>query len=691
MSFSELDRRHRPWMAMTLSLWLAACSDERAPGQPPPPPEPAEPALVCGDHRVDPGEQCDDGNSIDGDGCDRTCTSSACGGGVVTSCACAEVAPGQGDSIPLAGEIIKLVAHPSRCLLYALAAGATPELVIIDAAGKKELRRVPLPEAPTDLDISPNGSYIVVGHPSSISIIDPVNGDVALTLATVDDVFSVEISDEGVAYYARFYGFPAVRRFDLRTGVDLPFVYVPTSVDLELSDDGTHLYAGESNSSGAKLVKYDLTRSPPVEVDRSTYRDGYGFPYPERHVLVLPGQRRAYYAGHQLDADALRFVRGRLDERILAADRRGTYAVGTRHVFDADLTRPIAEVPHGAALAALVASEQELWYYSADTVRVYFVNPHELLAGQTLGVREVAPEPLASYQLTELLHDPVRPRLYGLDTSRDAVVVLDAATLAPLRELRVGSTPTDLDIDPLGATLFVGHLDVLGFARIDLASLTFERFAVSPRNTFRLIALGANRVVTNDDDQWTYATLSDATSGAALDQRRGYQSTLAVSADRQTLFVGDSGISTSSVSRYAIENDRLTPAAQAYGLPYSPTRTSAALPDASGLYYAGALRDGMDLSVARYESAEPILAVTPNGALALSATGIYAVASGARVGDLGATATAIAISPDGARGFFVAGRQIHTIDLNPFALAAASPDSASAPGAGHDTLRQRRR
>jgi cysteine-rich repeat protein len=34
---------------------------------------------ACGNHILDPGEQCDDGNSSDGDGCDANCTFPACG------------------------------------------------------------------------------------------------------------------------------------------------------------------------------------------------------------------------------------------------------------------------------------------------------------------------------------------------------------------------------------------------------------------------------------------------------------------------------------------------------------------------------------------------------------------------------------------------------------------------------------
>jgi cysteine-rich repeat protein len=40
--------------------------------------------AVCGDNRVSSGEACDDGNLADGDGCDSNCTLTGCGNGVVT-------------------------------------------------------------------------------------------------------------------------------------------------------------------------------------------------------------------------------------------------------------------------------------------------------------------------------------------------------------------------------------------------------------------------------------------------------------------------------------------------------------------------------------------------------------------------------------------------------------------------------
>src|SRR5262245_36891691 len=39
---------------------------------------------ACGNGKLDPGELCDDGNAINGDGCDNNCTPTACGNGVMT-------------------------------------------------------------------------------------------------------------------------------------------------------------------------------------------------------------------------------------------------------------------------------------------------------------------------------------------------------------------------------------------------------------------------------------------------------------------------------------------------------------------------------------------------------------------------------------------------------------------------------
>ncbi len=43
-----------------------------------------DPVEVCGNGTKEGGEECDDGNAVDGDGCDSNCTASTCGNGIVS-------------------------------------------------------------------------------------------------------------------------------------------------------------------------------------------------------------------------------------------------------------------------------------------------------------------------------------------------------------------------------------------------------------------------------------------------------------------------------------------------------------------------------------------------------------------------------------------------------------------------------
>lgn len=58
-----------------LVLWLTACGTE--------PSSPEKNQIVCGDAVVDSGETCDDGNTVDGDGCRHDCQVERCGDGAV--------------------------------------------------------------------------------------------------------------------------------------------------------------------------------------------------------------------------------------------------------------------------------------------------------------------------------------------------------------------------------------------------------------------------------------------------------------------------------------------------------------------------------------------------------------------------------------------------------------------------------
>jgi cysteine-rich repeat protein/YVTN family beta-propeller protein len=629
---------------------------------------------VCGDGVVTAGEDCDDGNTSDGDGCDASCHFSACPTEV-------PVAPGAGSSFPIAGQITKLIADPTNCFVYALDTGSPSHVIVISTASKRELTRITLPEQATDLAISPSGTYLVISYASygnyaikAIGIVDTATYQATTQVPTFGRPFSIVVTDRGIAFYGEeesegdFEG--TFHRIDLRDGSgDGPGTTSLTALQLSLSPDGHSVYVGEWGEDSSLLYKSDITGGTMVLVDQSRH-DDYpptgGFFDPLPHVYVSPGGQHVYYANDQFDSASLGSIRGHTGEPIYAENVQGTFAVGANHVFDAEVVRPVASLPHVVTAAVLSADDRELWYYSADTGRIYYLNPQDLIGGVTLGAREVDPDPLSSYSFVKLIHDPVRPQLYGVDAGHDAVVVIDATTLQPTRAILVGGAPSDLSIDPSGTTLFVGHDDLLAFARIRLDTLTFDGFVPTPRFPSRLAAVGGGLLVMLDRTYFTTPTLADGRTGEVLSQADvvGGGGVLGATADGTTVFVG-AGAPVGDVIRYSLTTGGLVETSHSNGF-YYPERSTAVVPDGSGVYYADHFLNGHDLSVSPYTVDGPILTVSPDGRRALSASSVYDVATGARLGALPVVASALAISPDGTKAFLSSNGTIRSVDLTAF-------------------------
>jgi DNA-binding beta-propeller fold protein YncE len=621
---------------------------------------------ACGNGYVGPvPEIC--GNGLDDD----------CNGADDDWCDCPPVAVGAGSSFPLTGQIKKLVADPKRCFVYALDGGSPSRVVILDVKAKSILTSVTLPFAANDLDIAPSGGTLAVSHDAAhkISTVDLASWTVASTISTLSDPYALEVSDTGRAYYVELDQWTSVHGLDLSMGSSSDTNLGSWALyegDAELSADGAFLYLGESGISGGSLSKYNVSGNGFTKVDESTWDDGYGFPYPARSVYLSPGGNHVYYAGHQLDANELSVVRGKTGELVFTESPTETFAIGETKVFDAELVKPVATLAHPAAAAALTGAGKELWYYSAQTGRVYYQNTGDLLAGVTLGMRERAPLALSKYTFAKLVHDPVRPRLYGLDAARESVVSIDTATHQPLKEIFVGSVPTDLSVDAAGAHLWVGHWETLALARIDLGAFTFDGFVPTPRIPYDVQALSNGKVAVIDEDQWTTPTLIDGMTGAVLASSSwgAYEGALTATADGNQLFVGESSLSGSNITKYDVSGSMLVQLSKStydmnYGFPY-PSRDAVAVPDGSGVFYAHYLLDGANLSILKYPISDTILSVTPNSKLAISKTTIYRVQDGTVAAQLPSPAPVHAVSPDGATLYVAAGGTISTVDLSAY-------------------------
>jgi DNA-binding beta-propeller fold protein YncE len=602
-------------------------------------------------------------------------TDNDCNGSADEGCACQPALMGQGGSFALpAGTIQELVADPNRCFVYALDVSTTPRLHIIDTSSKKLLSSVALDEEPTDVDLSADGSYLVVSHRDhKLSNIE-IGVWTVTQETTVSDPYAIEVADGGRVFYAELDQWVDVRSIQLGGGVATDLQLGDWALyqgDIELSADGKSLYGGESGISGGSLIRWDVTGPGLQQVDESTWDDNYGFPYPQRHVYLSPGGQHVYYAGAQLDAANLANVRGQVGERVLAADAAGTFFVSESGVWDADLVRQVKSFAAPVTAAALASADRELWSFSQATGKVSYQNIDDYVFGADLGERETEAGPLADYTIDQLIADPVRSRLYGLDRGQGVLVVIDSTSLQATREIFLGPNPTRMAVNPEGTRLFVGSLGNLSLQVIDLTAAEYLKSMTLPRLAYDVAVLSDNRVAVIDDDQWTTLTVVDADTGAMIVDFFwvAYAGALGVTADGKKLYVGESGSSGSTLFKFDASSESPTQMDQTdyddgYGFPY-PGRALTVVPDDSGVFYASYMIEGNDLSLLRYDLQDPIYSVTPDSRLLVGASQVYAVADGAPLGAI-AAGPVQAVSADGKKLFVAQDGAVAAIDLTTF-------------------------
>jgi DNA-binding beta-propeller fold protein YncE len=555
----------------------------------------------------------------------------------------------------VSGTITKLVSHPSACLMFGLNAATSSEVVVFDTAMKKEVTRVALPGTAVDMDLSPNGQHLVVGFSGTkqVSVVD--TSTFALTnVPTAAGVWSVAVENAGNIYYWDQQA-DLLHRMDLAAGSSsdvklvTPDSYEPPA--LQLSADGGLLYVGGQGTTASDIYSLNVSLGGALQVGTGNWQGvGSGFSLPPRYLYLGPSGKNVYYDGYQLDANQLTFVRGP-SGIVLAEDTAGSVAASTTNVLDARLLTRLSTFAAPVAAGALTASDHELWTFDKNAGVMTCSNLADFVGGKTLGVRESAPGPLSTHGFAKLIADPKRPRLYGLDTLKQVVVEIDPATGAALRQVLVGSGPTDLEIDPTGTYLYAGHTATQGLAQIDADSLTLKRFIPTRYVDFDVAPLGVDRIAVIDAWEWTTPSLIDVATGTVLDSQYegSYEGQLAATFDGNTLFVADNpGVTSPVIVRYDVSAGKLQKVTQSSSTLQAgaSARTLLGTPDGTSVFYAGQCLNGTDLTQIRYPQPDRILSVAPNSLLAASSSRVYRVSDGTPLATVPGPCPVQAFSPD---------------------------------------------
>ncbi|MCE9578227.1 MAG: hypothetical protein K8W52_34190 [Deltaproteobacteria bacterium] len=284
--------------------------------------------------------------------------------------ACGELVDG-GGSLAMTTPVLKLVADPERCRVYGVA-GAT--VIVLD--GKThEVTSISLSSDATDLDLSADGTTLVVGHSPDhqVTRIDPDTLAIVRMIRTFTDPYAIEVSTRGEAFYVQQDQISAIHRVDLTSGHDTALVgFSGYQGDLELTSDDRILYIGEQGMPGhvTALGVFDgafgivdsngYSHEDPVSMQADTSQRG----------VTLSADGHLHYAHLLVDTSDLQVVKGKFGERILFEDAASHIAIGVGHTWNAD-TRAMR-----TTLTAPISSATVLggtaWMFEPSTMQLRF-------------------------------------------------------------------------------------------------------------------------------------------------------------------------------------------------------------------------------------------------------------------------------------------------------------------------------
>ena len=176
------------------------------------------------------------------------------------------------------------------------------------------MTRVALGGAAVDLDLSPNGQHLVVRvqRAKQVAVVD--TSTFALTsVPTSAGVWAVAVDNTGRIYYWDHQG-DLLHRMDLAAGTSsdfelvTPYSYEPPA--LQLSADGGLLYCGARNDREQHLQLERFGRRRAAGGRRQLAGRRFRIRTAARYLYLGPSGKNVYYAGCQLDATQLTFVRG---------------------------------------------------------------------------------------------------------------------------------------------------------------------------------------------------------------------------------------------------------------------------------------------------------------------------------------------------------------------------------------------
>ncbi|WP_156288421.1 YncE family protein [Oceanobacillus salinisoli] len=460
---------------------------------------------------------------------------------------------------------------------------------------------------PVDLDRQDGQLYISLPDFSTIKVFDLTTEKVVKDIQTSYNPYRIAVSNDKIFYVddqsETLYDYSLDTASEVEVtvqGENYSSFYKPV---LHLEDETNTLYIAETNLSGTELNA--ISTVDYAVKTQSTFDEGYGFPYPKRH-LVLDGQE-VFFAGHKMNQTNLQEIYGVYTEdysskanNITAADVIAVdenYVYSTKSIFNRDTYRKIgsftSEVSH------ILTNGQERYIYNADDHTI-IINTDTYLA-PSVETQVMNNKLLLNQQIDDWVMDEENNRIYGISESSNELIFIDTNTMSIVGRQFIGSIPTEIEyVDGKLYVALFGGTKVAVMEPIPNSPVTY---ITTKQNPFEIETDGTNLYYTKED-QWVdiyHIDLSTNTEKVIDPTNTNvynyYEANIELDSQNNLLYIAESGLSGSSLyvmnlvdGSHVMETDY----DGGYGFPY-PGRKM--LIDDKYVYYAGYRLQKSDITV----------------------------------------------------------------------------------------------
>ncbi|MGD8190631.1 hypothetical protein ACQCN2_11690 [Brevibacillus ginsengisoli] len=453
----------------------------------------------------------------------------------------------------VAQSITEWVLDDERGYIYAISKESN-QLLFISLNNLQVEKEIDIGSYPTNLVLQNTKLYIALSGSTSIAVVDVNNKVIENKLITSNKPSQLAIEGNKLFYVSGDKGWQELYMFNLDSSsdekIDINSAQFFSFTDPDIvADPVKHvLYIGESGTSGGNCIALS-TKNYGI-LHRSTYKEGYGFSYPERKILF--DGTSVYYAGRKLDGSNLATIDGTYKTRADNGNSRaetiiyvkGKYVISNTTVYDRDLFIPIMELPVNKNDLNSRDTRIKVLMDKSDNLIIY--NSKEQLL-KRLPLKKTLPKTDFKIQknkitfgdkITDWAYDNKRQMIYAIQRDTNKLLFVDSGDFTVKKELFIGSEPTDIEY--YKEKLYVALYGSTKVAVIELNKNNKVDVIELMQSPYR-IAVYDDKMYSIGGDQWGYLyrySFKKKTSERAMNVRF-YPPFFAVDRTNNLLYLAD--------------------------------------------------------------------------------------------------------------------------------------------------------